>query len=84
MFDFLIVCSHVKTEPPGCYVLTRDDVVRLVEVRKNGELFLPPRTYSKTDEYHEKWEEVIGSGLTRLPIPAPPVPKAVDLGRETI
>ncbi len=77
--DFVVVCRHVIRETPECFVLTPDEVRRLVHRgEKNGKVsfWLQPRGYD-TDEFREKWDR-IGSGLVP-PFPlVPPVAEPVE------
>jgi hypothetical protein len=62
--DFVVVCRHVIRETPECFVLTPEEMRRLIHRgEKNGKVsyWLQPRDYA-TDEFRENWER-IGSGL---------------------
>lgn len=61
--DFIVVCQSVTTKKPACYVLTPEEVRRLVHKgEKDGKtsFWLQPKHYEKT-EFHENWDR-IGSG----------------------
>jgi hypothetical protein len=61
--DFVVVCRHVIREPPECFVLSPEEVRKLVHRgEKNGKVsyWLQPRDYAR-DEFRENWER-IGSG----------------------
>jgi hypothetical protein len=62
--DFVVVCRHVIREIPECFVLTPDEIRKLVHRgEKNGKVsfWLQPRDYA-IDAFREKWDR-IGSGL---------------------
>ena len=63
--DFVVVCRHVVREKPECFVMTVDEIRKLVHKgEKNGKIsyWLQPRDYA-VEKYHEKWNR-IGSGLS--------------------
>ena len=63
--DFVVVCRHVIRETPECFVLTPEEVRRLVHRgEKNGKVsfWLQPRDYA-VEEFREKWER-IGVGVS--------------------
>lgn len=65
--NFVIVCRHVIREVPECFVLTPEEIRRLVHSgEKEGKIsyWLQPRDYA-VEEFHEKWDR-IGSGLSAV------------------
>jgi hypothetical protein len=63
--DFVVVCRHIIREIPECFVLTPEEIRKVVHRgEKNGKVsfWLQPRDYA-TDEFREKWDR-IGSGLS--------------------
>jgi hypothetical protein len=60
--DWVIVCTMVREENPGCYVLTSHEVSKLANRDKGGPNFwLEPPQYD-TEEFTERWDR-IGCGL---------------------
>jgi len=68
--DFIIVCRNVASGNPESFVLTPDEVRLLAHkgTGKDGKVsyWLQPKKYA-TDEFREKWDERIGTGLFILP-----------------
>jgi hypothetical protein len=61
--EFVVICRNALTEQPECFVLTPDEVTKLVHRgEKDGRVsyWLQPREYEQ-DQFFEKWER-IGTG----------------------
>lgn len=66
--DFVVICRHVTRQTPECFVITPDEIRRLVHRgEKDGRVsfWLQPRDYA-VGEFLEKWDR-IGSGLEESP-----------------
>ncbi len=62
--DFVVICRNVDREPPECFVLTPDEVKRLVHRGVKGEkvsYWLQPRQY-ESGEFREKWDRLPEAG----------------------
>ncbi len=58
--DYIVICRNVAKETPECFVLTPEEIRRLVHKgEKNGKIsyWLQSREY-EADEFHEKWERI--------------------------
>src|SRR5436305_6836433 len=56
--DFVVVCRHVIQETPECFVMTPEEIRKLVfrgEKNDKVSFWLQPKDYA-TDEFREKWE----------------------------
>ena len=65
--NYVIVCRKVIEETPECFILTPEEIRRLVHKgEKNGKIsfWLHPREY-ETEKFHENWAR-IGSGLSNM------------------
>lgn len=62
--DFWVICRHVASETPECFVLTPEEVAELAHCGVNPEgkvgYWLQPRAYD-SDAFRENWRR-IGSG----------------------
>jgi hypothetical protein len=66
--DFFVICRHIVTDSPECFVLRPDDVrVRAHRGEKDGRIsdWRQPKDYA-VNEFRDAWEH-IGSGLTVAP-----------------
>lgn len=65
--NYVIVCRNVVEEKPECFILTPEEIRRLVHRgEKNDKIsfWLQPRKY-ETVAFHENWAR-IGSGLSNV------------------
>jgi hypothetical protein len=69
--NYVIICRNVIEETPECFMLTPDEIRRLVHKgEKNGKIsfWLQPRDY-EIDKFRENWAR-IGSGLSKVESPS--------------
>lgn len=65
--NYVIVCRKVIEETPECFILTPEEIRRLVHKgEKNGKIsfWLHPREY-EAEKFYENWAR-IGSGLSNM------------------
>jgi hypothetical protein len=61
--DWVVVCIRVRTDSPGCFVLTPAEVSKLATRDKRGpNYWIEQRQYDR-EEFAERWDR-IGSGLS--------------------
>jgi hypothetical protein len=61
--DWVVVCNGLRTDNPGCYVMTPEEVSNLANRDKHGENHWLEIAQYDTEEFAERWDR-IGSGLS--------------------